>query len=228
MPVDVLLPLCIWFAGKETSTAQVSMVPTERNHVFEEPEQPLILLYQLPIEPTDLVVLAICVVVSLLCPPDFISTHEHGHAPRDEQNRRKVLDLPLAQRLNVGIARCSLDATIPAQVIVDAVPVILTIGLVVFVIVGNQVIQGEAIVTGDEIDAVDRHAPLILVEIRAARDPRGNGADQPRVTFDKAAHIVAEAPVPFRPAFPGKVADLVKATGIPRLSDNFCIGKNFI
>ena len=82
--------------------------------------------------------------------------------------------------------------------------------------------------TGDEIDAIDRHAPLILVEIRAARDPRGYSADQPRVAFDKAADIVAEAPVPFCPAFPGKVPDLVKATGIPGLSDNFRIGKNFI
>src|SRR5260370_31092084 len=228
MPVDIFLPLCIRFAGKETSTTQVNMVPAERNYVFEEPEQPLILLHQLPIEPANLVILAISIVVSLLRPPDLISAQEHRNASREEQNRRKILDLQLAQRLNVGIVRCSLDATIPAQIIVDAIPVILAVGLVVLVIVGNQVIQGEAIVTGDEIDAIDRHAPLILVEIRAARDPRGHSADQPRVAFDKATDIVAEAPVPFRPAFPGKVPDLVKATGIPRLGNNFCIGKNFI
>src|SRR5438105_12411394 len=114
MPVDIFLPLCIRFAGKEPSTTQVSMVPSERNHVFEEPEQPLMLLHQFPIEPANLVILAISVVVSLLRPPGFISAQEHRNAPREEQNRRKVLDLLLAQRLNVGIVRCSIDATIPA------------------------------------------------------------------------------------------------------------------
>src|SRR2546421_12016351 len=107
MPVDVLLSLCIRFAGKETSTAQVSMVSTESDHVFEEPEQPLMLLRQFPIEPANLVILAISVVVSLLRPPGFISAQEHRNAPREEQNRRKVLDLPLAQRLNVSIVRYS-------------------------------------------------------------------------------------------------------------------------
>src|SRR5438552_18054863 len=141
MPVDVLLPLCIRFAGKETSTAQVSMVSTERDHVFEEPEQPLILLHQFPIEPADLVILAISVVVSLLRPPGFISAHEHRNAPREEQNRRKVLDLPLAQRLNVSIVRCSPAPPFHLRLSFEPSLFILPVALMCFFFQGIQAVK---------------------------------------------------------------------------------------
>ena len=43
---------------------------------------------------------------------------------------------------------------VPAEVVVGAITILLTICIIVFVIVGHQVIQGEAIVGYDEVDAL--------------------------------------------------------------------------
>jgi hypothetical protein len=47
---------------------------------LNELEQRHIAILQRPINPADLVILAVGVVVALLGPPDFVSTQEHRHA----------------------------------------------------------------------------------------------------------------------------------------------------
>ncbi len=44
--------------------------------------------------------------------------------------------------------------TVPAEVVVGPVTVLLTICIIVLAIVGNQVIQGEAVVRNDEVDTL--------------------------------------------------------------------------
>ena len=73
MPLDILHPVFIWFTCKETFTAQIGMLLTKRDHTSEEPEHTSVLLFQLPIEPTDLVILAVRIIISLLCTSYFIS-----------------------------------------------------------------------------------------------------------------------------------------------------------
>ncbi len=45
-------------------------------------------------------------------------------------------------------------STIPAEVVIGPITVLLTICIVMLAIVGNQVIQGEAIMRDDEVDAL--------------------------------------------------------------------------
>ena len=97
-----------------------------------------------------------------------------------------------------------------------------------FVIIGHQVIEGEAIVTRDEIDSVNRYMPCRLVEIRASCNARGDLAYHPWITPDKAADIIAVAPVPFGPTITREAADLIEASGIPRLSNQFGISEHLI
>ena len=73
MPVDIPYPILTEFPRKEPSTAQRGMLLAKRDHLFEEPEDPSVLLEQRPIEPTDLVVLAIGIVIAALCSSDFIA-----------------------------------------------------------------------------------------------------------------------------------------------------------
>ena len=69
--------------------------------------------------------------------------------------RQEVPHLAVAQRLDPGVVGRALDAAVPAEVVVAAVAVALAVGLVVLLVVGDQVVQREAVVAGDEVDAVD-------------------------------------------------------------------------
>ncbi len=52
-----------------------------------------------------------------------------------------------------------------------AVAVVFAVGLVVLLVVGNQVAQREAVVRGDEVDARGGTPRGVLIEIGAAGEP---------------------------------------------------------
>src|SRR6266403_1336203 len=86
------------------------------------------------------------------------------------------------------------------------VAVLFSVRFVVLAIEGNQVIQREAIVAGDEIDALLRLAFFVLVYVRAPRQPESHCTGRPVVAFEKAANIVPKPPVPFLPAIADEAA----------------------
>ena len=55
------------------------------------------------------------------------------------------------------------DAAIPREIVIVAVLVAVAVRLVVLFVVADQVVQGETIVRGDEIDAGVRASPIVLV-----------------------------------------------------------------
>src|ERR1700682_1679571 len=189
------------------------------------------LFNQGPVEPVDLVILAIGVIVAALCAPHLVAGHEHGNALREHQHSREVFHLAIAQLFDVGITRLPLLAAVPAQVLVDAVAIALAVGLVVLVVEGDQVVEREAVVRGDEIDAVDGQPPAGLEDIGAACNHIGhlryNGfaLAVSLVAFDEAAHGIAETPIPFSPAIAGEVAHLVQTGGIPGFGDDLGISQ---
>src|SRR5271157_658516 len=95
----------------------------ETDHAPAKAEQVGVLVHECPIEPADLVILAVCVVVAFLCTPYLVASHKHGDAAREQKDRHKVAHLTVAERLDAGIAGITLRATVPAEVIVDAVSV---------------------------------------------------------------------------------------------------------
>jgi hypothetical protein len=54
-------------------------------------------LVQLPVEPTDLVILAISVVVAAVRATDLVSSQQHGGSLGQQQRRHYIAYLPLAQ-----------------------------------------------------------------------------------------------------------------------------------
>ena len=109
-----------------------------------------------------------------------------------------------ADREDVRVVGRPLDAAVPAPVVVAAVAVPLAVGLVVLLVVGDQVVEREAVVAGDEVDRVER--PSALVEVVAAAEPRGQGRGHARVAAPEAPDVVAVPAIPVRPApSPGKV-----------------------
>src|SRR5882724_13381993 len=89
----------------------------------EEPEQVSIGVEQAPVNPADLIVLAVGVVVTTLCPPELVAGQDHGGGGGEQKNHREGPHLPPAQAVDLlGVSR-SLAATVPAQVVVAAVGV---------------------------------------------------------------------------------------------------------
>src|ERR1035441_6871537 len=178
-----------------------------------------------PVQPAHFVVLAVRVVVALLGAPDFVAGKKHGYAVREQQNGGKVFALPRAQLVYGGIAGRAFDAAIPTEVSVGAVAVVLAVGEIVLVVVGNQVVEREAIVVGHEVDAVVRFAGAVVVEVGTARQTGGERRGHAGIALHELAHIVAINAIPLRPSSPGRQrADLIQPDGVPGLGDRKSVG----
>ena len=98
-------------------------------------------------EPGHFVVLAVGIVVALLGAADFIAGLEHRHALGKEQGGQDAPFFPLAQCIDgrivgwpFGIRSSNCGCCYSPSLIV------LAVGLVVLVVVGDQIVQGEAVV----------------------------------------------------------------------------------
>src|SRR5687767_6289931 len=107
----------------------------------------------LPVVPGDVVVLAVTVVVSTLRAGDFVAAEQHRHPLREEERRQEIADLPVPETIDFGVLTRPLFAAVPGPIVAFAVAVLFAVGFVVFVVVGDEITEREAIVRGDEIDA---------------------------------------------------------------------------
>src|SRR5690606_31636253 len=136
-----------------------------------------------------------------------------------EQRRKEVPDAAASQLEDARIVGLALYTRVPRDVVVAAVAVALAVGLVVLLVVGDEVVQRETVVSGDEVDAGIRQPAVALVEVAAARESRGHLRDLSRVATPEATDRVAVLPVPLGPAH-REVPDLVAAFAeIPGLGD---------
>src|SRR5579883_678950 len=215
-------------SGEEPVLTEGRVAFAKGDHLFPEAEQVPVFLRQRPVEPADRVVLAVGIVIALLRAPDFVAGYKHRNAAGQQERGGEVPDLPVAEGLDGGVAGNALHAAVPAQVVVDAVAIALAIRLVVFVVIRDQIVESEAVVTSHEIDAVDRQLTAGLVQVGTARQPRSDGSDHTGIAFEEAPDVIAEAAVPLGPAVSGKMADLVETGGVPGLGNDFRIGQVFI
>ena len=185
----------------------------------QEPVHVRVLRDERPVEPARFVVLAVGIVVAPLGAAHLVAHEDHGHADRQERDGQEVLHLPVAKRLDHRVIRRTFDTTVPAPVVVGAVAVVFAIGLVVLGVVGDEVVEGEAVVTGHEVDALLGLALLVGIDLGAAGQAVGHARHRARLTAEEAPDIVAEPPVPLLPAVAHERADLVQAGGIPGLGD---------
>src|SRR5262249_16449561 len=120
-----------------------------------------------------LAILTPSVVIAALRPPDFVASQQHRDAPTDHEDRNEVLCLTATEGDHAGILRLAFKPAVPAQVVVGAVTVLFAIGLVVLMIITNKVTEGETVMAGNEVNAVDWQSSVIRVEIAAAGDTSG-------------------------------------------------------
>src|SRR5262249_54514614 len=131
----------------------------------------------------------------------------------------QVSPLLLAQAVDGRIVGVPLGAAVPAIVVVAAVAVVFAVGLVVLLVVADEILEGEAVVARDEIDARIGLPPVPLIEVAGSRQSGGHLGGGAAVAFPEAAHVVAILAVPLGPAG-REIADLVTTwPDVPRLGD---------
>ena len=132
---------------------------------------------------------------------------------------RKFLTCRLRSRSISGSSVRPLHAAVPAAVVVRAVAIVLPVRLVVLAIVGHEVVEGEAVVAGDEVDALLGLALLVPVDLGAADQPVRDPRHRARLAAEEVADVVAEPAVPLLPAVADEAADLVETRRVPRLGN---------
>ena len=129
----------------------------------------LIFLRKLPVQPADLVVLTVRIVVALPALSKLVPGCQHRGPLRQQQKRQCVFHLPFAQLQNCPLAGRSFHAAVPARVVGISVLIFLPVCLVMLAVVGNQIRQGKAFIAGDIIDhavlhRVAAHSPQRLMQ----------------------------------------------------------------
>src|SRR5689334_1045812 len=124
-----------------------------RDQPANKVEQILLAIVELPVQPGYFVVLAVSVVVAALRVTDFVAGQQHGNTLREKQSREKSSLFLFAKVHDLRIISRAFGAAIPTVVVVRAVAVFFAVGLVVLVVVRHQIVEREAIMARDEIDA---------------------------------------------------------------------------
>src|SRR5215204_40062 len=148
---------------------ECGMRSAQTNQLARELQQ--IGIAHLPVHPRNLVVLTVRVVVAVLRAATLVAGDNHRYALRREKRRQHVALLPTAERVDRGVVGRSFGAAVPRSIMRFAVGVVVAIGLVVLLVVRNEIAQREAVVGGDEVDAGVRPA-IAGVQIGAAGKPR--------------------------------------------------------
>ena len=212
-------------ADQEAVAAQNPAAPRQSDQALGEFEEILGVVVQIPVEPGDIAVLAIGVVVALLGAAEFVAAQHHRGALREQQRGQHVAFLAIAQGEDGLVVGGPFHAAIPARVVVGAVTTVLAVGLVVLVGIRDQIVQCESVVTCDEVHALLRFALMMRVYVGAAQQPRRQPRHSAVVAFQKAPDIVAEAAVPLQPGVAGEAAHLVESCRIPGFRDQLGSGQ---
>src|SRR5581483_11705059 len=123
--------------------ADLAETPPELGEMCDEVGEVVILAEILPADPADLIVLAIGIVVAGLRVGDLVAGEDQRQALRQQQCGERILAKLPAQRDDIGIVGRSLMTAIIAVIVVGAVAIVLAVGLVVLLVVAEQIGQRE-------------------------------------------------------------------------------------
>ena len=206
-------------AAKEALASEHGVLAAQRDQPLRELEQRLLVDVEVPVDPGDGAVLAVGVVVAVLGAAELVAVQQHRDALAQHQDRQEVLLLPQPQRPDHHVVGRPLDTAVPASVVALAVVAAFAVGLVVLLVVADEIAQGEAVVGGDEVDGRDGFAAGVFVQVGRACEPAGELGQSLVGAAHEVADSVAVLAVPFGPQG-REAAHLVAAHAeIPRLRD---------
>ena len=169
------------------------------DHATSKPVDLLVPFKTGPVNPTGFIVLAVSVVISALRAAEFVAAQEHRYAARDQQGQKKVLNLAFPQGLDSGIRRFAFGAIVLAEVGVGTVMVVFSVCFIVLVAITHHVVQSEAVVAGDEVDAALGAFARIGIDVGTPADAAGKQTEHPLIAAPEAPDIIPVSAVPLRP-----------------------------
>ena len=97
---------------------------------------------------------------------------------RQQRDGQEVLHLAVAQLLDRRVVGRPFDAAVPARLSSAPSRLSSPLASLCLLVVGDEVVEREAVVAGDEVDALLRLALLVAVDLGAAEQPVGQRADR--------------------------------------------------
>ena len=101
------------FAGQELAMPEHRMGAAKSDQRPGEAEQVAVARQPIPVDPTDLVVLTVGVVVAVLGAAELVARPDHGRTLGQDERREKIAHLAPAKRVDRGIVGRSLDSAVP-------------------------------------------------------------------------------------------------------------------
>src|SRR4029077_2815945 len=149
----------------------------------------------------------------------------HGHTRRVHRDGQKVLHLPVSELLHSGIIAGTFNAAVPASVVVRAVTVVFAVCFVVLLVIRDEVVQCEAVMTRHIVNTLLNLAFFMTVNCGATEQAVSKPSHRSLFPTKKAPHVVSEPSVPLLPTVPDEVADLVEPGGVPGLGNELAAGE---
>src|SRR5262249_19506327 len=151
----------------------------------------------------------------------FVTHNKHRHTNREHCYGQKVLHLPISELPHAGIIGGTFDTTIPASIIVCSITVIFAVCFIVLVVIRDEVVQREAVMTSHKIDTLLRLAFFMPVNCRATKQTVSKPCYGSSFATKKAPHVVSKTSIPFLPTVSNKTAYLIKPSRVPGFCDEF-------
>src|SRR5262249_3568648 len=145
--------------------ADLPEAPPELGQMANEIAEVVALAEVVPADPAGLVVLAIGIVVAGLRVADLVAGQDQRRALRQQQCRQRVLAKLAAQRDDGGVVGRALMPAIVAVIVVCAVPIVFAVGLIVLLVVAEEISERETVMHGDVVDAGARCAAVVVEQV---------------------------------------------------------------
>ena len=98
-----------------------------------------------PVHPAEIAVLAVTIVVPHLTAAEFVAGQQHGRSVRQEERGEQVAFLSLSGEVDTLVLGRSFHAVIEAAIVAVTVLIVLLIGIIMLVVIGNEIVQREAV-----------------------------------------------------------------------------------
>ena len=146
------------------AAAEGGDLPGEGEHFF---------VAVVPVDPADVAVLAVGVVVAALGAAAFVTSGNKRDTQGTHHGGDQAAAEPCACLQYCRVGGGAFHAAVGAVVVAVAVAIVLVVGFIVLVRVADEVQQREAIVRGEEIDAGQRRALIPAEDVLAAAETLG-------------------------------------------------------
>ena len=124
----------------------------EGNACFYKPVKFRIALLLVPVQPCDLIVLTIRIVIAGLGIAKFITSQKHGRSLTEKQHQHRIFHLFFAKLQHFPFPGRPFCATVPAVIFLRTVFSTLAIGFIVLFIIRNHICQRKTIGSSHIID----------------------------------------------------------------------------